>query len=110
MSKDNYRPVAILLSKLLERVMYNRVYDFLAKYDILINEQFGFRKSHSTSHGVLNLSNYVTNELDNGNFCLGIFMDLSKAFDTIDHKILLSKLHNYGVRGNPMLWFTDYLN
>ena len=69
------------------------------KYEILINEQFGFRKNHSTTHGVLNLSDYIIRELDNGNFCLELFMDLSKAFDTIDHHILLDKLFYYGVRG-----------
>ena len=108
---ENYRPVAILsiFSKLLEKVMYNRLFSFLEKYEILINEQFGFRKKHSTAHGVFDLSNYVVDELDKGNFCLGLFMDLSKAFDTIDHHILLDKLCYYGVRGVALDWFRSYL-
>ena len=107
----NYRPIALLpiFSKLLERLMYDRLYDFLTKNHILIPEQFGFRKNHSTSLSVINFTDNILQNMDKGNVCCGVFMDLSKAFDTIDHHILLKKLQFYGLRGLPLQWFRSYL-
>ena len=109
---ENYRPVALIsiFAKLLEKLMYNRLYDFLTIQNILIPVQFGFRKNHSTSLSVINFSDYILQELDKGKFCCGVFMDLSKAFDTIDHHILLKKLFLYGLRGIPLQWFQNYLH
>ena len=109
---SNYRPVALLsiFAKLLERLMYNRLYDFLTKQNILILEQFGFRKNYSTSLSVICFTDYILQEIDKGNYCCGVFMDLSKAFDTIDHHILLEKLYLYGIRGLPLQWFKSYLS
>ena len=109
---ENYRPVALIsiFAKLLEKLMYNRLYDFLTIHNILIPVQFGFRKNHSTSLSVLNFSDYILQELDKGIFCCGVFMDLCKAFDTIDHHILLKELFLYGLRGIPLQWFQNYLH
>ena len=109
---ENYRPVALLsiFAKLLERLMYNRLYEFLTKNNILIIEQFGFRKNYSTSLSIMCFSDYILQEINKGNFCCGVFMDLSKAFDTIDHHILLQKLYLYGIRGLPLQWFHSYLS
>ena len=109
---ENYRPVALLsiFAKLLERLMYNRLYEFLTKNNILIIEQFGVRKNYSTSLSIMCFSDYILQEIDKGNFCCGVFMDLSKAFDTIDHHILLQKLYLYGIRGLPLQWFHSYLS
>ena len=108
---DNYRPVALLsvFAKLLERLMYNRLYEFLTSKNILIPEQFGFRKNYSTSLSVICFTDYILQEMEKGNICCGVFMDLSKAFDTIDHHILLKKLYLYGIRGLPLQWFRSYL-
>ena len=107
----NYRPVSVLpcLSKILERLVYNRTYDFLSKHNILYNKQYGFRTNHSTYMAVLDFVNDISRAIDNGMYTIGIFMDLSKAFDTIDHNILLSKLYHYGFRGKTQEWFRNYL-
>jgi len=108
----NYRPVSVLpcLSKILERIVYNRAYDFLSKNEILFKKQYGFRTNHSTYMAVLDFVNEVSKAIDDDMYTIGIFMDLSKAFDTIDHGILLHKLYHYGFRGVSNDWFSNYLH
>ena len=90
---NNYRPVSLLcvISKVFEKVMYNRLIDFLETFAILNNSQFGFRKMHSTYMALMTLMNRLISSLDNDEYILGIFLDFSKAFDTVDHVILLKK-------------------
>ena len=79
--------------------------------NILTDNQFGFRKKYSTSLAIFNLTESALNEMEKGNFCIGLFMDMSKAFDTIiDHHILLNKLEYYGVRDVALQWFCSYLH
>ena len=108
---ENYRPIALLpiFSKILEKIVYKRLDAYLQLQNVLIPQQFGFRKKCSTSMGVLNVVNTAINAIDKGEYCIGIFLDLSKAFDTIDHTILLSKLQHYGIRGVALNWFENYL-
>ena len=109
---SNYRPISILpaFSKILERIVYNRLYDFLEKHNSLNPEQYGFRRSHSTDHALLKFYDCVSSALAAREHVIGVFMDLSKAFDTLDHSILLSKLCHYGVRGVAYQWFSSYLS
>ena len=82
---------------------------FLEKYNIIYNYQFGFRKKHSTEQAILELTDKLKSAIDNRQLTCGLFLDFSKAFDTVNHKILLEKLQKYGIRGVPLQWFTSYL-
>ena len=103
----NYRPISVLpaISKLLEKFVYYRFYPFLSKFNILSNCQYGFRRNHSTSHAVTDLEDKIISAITLNKHAIGIYMDLSKAFDIVDHTIILFKLEYYGVRGTPLLWF-----
>ena len=106
---NNYRPVSLLcsLSKVFEKIMYNRLIEFLDKHSLLFSFQFGFRKFHSTYMAMMR--DKLTKYLDNGDFIFGVFLDLSKAFDAVDHDILVRKLSYYGIRENVLAWFQSYL-
>ena len=95
---ENYRPVSTLpiFGKIFEKIIYNRLYKFLLSKNILSGSQFGFRKGHSTGHAIHNSVNIIRDAHKNNKHVIGLFIDLSKAFDTLDHKILLKKLDNYG--------------
>ena len=89
--------------------MYSRLSKFLDKSDCLYKKQFGFRNSHSTSHALISITEEIRKALDNNEFSCGVFLDFQKAFDTVNHKILIDKLHHYGVRGVTLSWFELYL-
>ena len=107
MKFNNYQPVSLLniLSKIFEKAMYSRLIDFLETQKIIIQQQFGFRKHHSTYMALMILVDKLTKALENGEYVLGVFLDFSKAFDTVDHNILISKLYHLGIRGVALEWF-----
>lgn len=108
---NNYRPISILptFSKILERVMNNRLNCFLEKFCLLSESQFGFRSKKSTTDAVHELTNYIVTNLDNQNKVIVIFLDIAKAFDTVSVSTLLEKLERMGVRGVALDLFADYL-
>ena len=107
----NYRPISKLpcFSKMLERAMHNRLQLFLDKSSVLYDRQFGFRKNYSTIHAITEVVDNLTANIDKRLSTIGVFLDLSKAFDTIKHDILLDKLAYYGIRGITLDWFKSYL-
>ena len=80
------------------------------KAEILYQDQFGFRKNHSTETAIISLTQKITEAIENKKFTIGIFLDLSKAFDTVDHSTLLDKLEYYGIRGITLKWFKSCLS
>ena len=109
---SNYRPIYILprLSKIFEKLIHSRIYQFLEENEVIYNCQFGFRQSHSTIHAVQTAITSVVSSLNDSRQSMGIFVDFSKAFDTIKHEILLSKLNHYGIRGIALELICDYLS
>ena len=108
---ENYRPISTLpvFGKIFEKVIYSRLYSFLTSQNTLYENQFGLRKSHSTSHAINYSVSHIKRELEKKNYVLGIFIDLSKAFDTIDHKQMIYKLNHYGIRGTTNDLLKSYL-
>ena len=98
---QNYRPISLLpiYSKIVEELLYTRMYSFLEKNKLLNQNQFGFRQNHSTSHTLINLTETIKRQLDGKKLVAGVFIDLEKAFDTVNHSILCNKLKHYGFRG-----------
>ena len=109
---ENYRPISVLpcLSKVLERIMHTQITDYFIKQNLFYDHQYGFRHSHSTELATLELIDRIINCMDNKEIPLAIFLDLSKAFDTIDHKILLHKLKYYGIIGKSLALVENYLS
>ena len=104
---SNYLPISFLsnIEKILEKLIYNRLYTFLNNNNIIYNLQFGFRQQYSTSHALINITENIRKPLDDRNVGCGIFVDLQKAFDTVDHQMLSAKLNHYGIRGVSNDWF-----
>ena len=109
---NNYRPISLLpsISKIFERIVYNQLYSYFIDNNLLYTSQYGFRVNHSTEFAILELINRIHEYLDSNLNPISIFMDLSKAFDTIDHQILLNKLEKYGIADIELKWFTTYLH
>ena len=109
---SNYRPISLLsnIEKILKKLMHKRLYAFLDYNNIIYDLQLGFRQQYSTSHVLINITENIRKALDDGNIGCGVFVDMQKAFDTIDHQILLAKLSHYGVRGVSNDWFKSHLS
>jgi len=108
---NNYRPISILpiFSKIVESIVKKQLISFLDKFDILLETQYGFRKKYNSKLALADLISTIADNMDEGFITFGVFIDLKKAFDTIDHDILLHKLTHYGIRGLPLQWFRSYL-
>ena len=107
----NYRPISLLsvFSKIFEKLIYLRIYSFLTKNNLISNKQFGFRSGYSTNHALVSITERIKSLLDDTQFVCGIFIDLEKAFDTVNHDILCNKLNYYGLRGNVNKLIQSYL-
>ncbi|XP_065640435.1 uncharacterized protein LOC136073028 [Hydra vulgaris] len=106
----NYRPISVLpvFSKILERIMYNRIYIYFIDNKLLYKNQFGCQRNSSTEHAIFQVTRSIADSFKNSQFTLGIFIDLSKAFDTVNHHILIKKLESYGTKDKTLNWFKSY--
>ena len=109
---SNYRPISVLpiVSKIIERAVHDQLYEYMSNVGLLSNCQSGFRPNHSTSTTLLDVQDYILKNMDTGYATGVLFIDLKKAFDTVNHDILIRKLEQYGINGNELLWFKSYLN
>jgi len=107
----NYRPISVLpfFAKIFEKLMYERLSNFLDKTNVIYPSQHGFQAGRSPSMPLLSIQDKISEAIENNEYSLGVFFDLAKAFDTVNHNILLKKLNNYGIRGVQLEWFASYL-
>ena len=108
----NYRPISLLsnINKIIEKLMHFRMQVYLEKHKMIYNLQFGFREKHSTNHAIIGMIEKIQQAMKNKQLAVGIFIDLQKAFDTVNHDILLDKLNHYGIKGISNRWFRSYLS
>ena len=107
----NYRPISLLsqFSKIIEKLFVERLDKFIDKHHLLSKHQYGFRTNRSTTMAVVELVENISTSINKNEYMVGVFIDLQKAFDTIDHNILLKKLYRYGIRGIALSWLKSYL-
>jgi hypothetical protein len=111
-SCDNYRPISLVssISKILEKAVANRLVNHLTGNNLLYEHQYGFLKGKSTEQNLIHLINSIGQAINEDKYCIGIFLDLKKAFDVVSHDILLKKLEKMGIRGTTLQWFKSYLS
>jgi hypothetical protein len=111
-SCDNYRPISLVktLSKILEKIVQISLVNHLELNNLLYKHQYGFLRARSTEHNLIHVINNIGQALNDGNYAIGVFLDLRKAFDVCDHNILLAKLIKYGINGSTLDWFKSYLS
>ena len=109
---NNYRPISLLyiFDKIIEKIMHKHLFAFLEYHNILFQNQFGFQRNNSTVYALVQITEIIKESIDKGKYGCGIFIDLRKAFDTVNHGILLKKLEHYGIRDNMLDWFQSYLS
>ena len=112
MVASNYRPISLLpiFSKVFEKLMHTRVMSFLKTKNILYPKQFGFQKGIGTEHAIIDITAKIIDAFENNETPCCVFLDFAKAFDTVNHDILLKKLNYYGIRGETLQWFQSYLH
>ena len=108
----NYRPISLLsnINKIFEKLVFSRVFSFLDKNNSIYNLQYGFRPKYSTNHALIHITERIMDSLDHGKIVGGVFVDFQKAFDTVNHGVLVNKLDHYGIRGPMKDWFSSYLS
>ena len=111
LESNNYRPISLIsnISKIIEKLVHKRLNSFLESNSLFYEQQFGFRNNHSTNHALIQITEKIRQALDKNEYACGTFIDLQKAFDTVNHEILLKKLEHYGIRGIPNNWFRSFL-
>ena len=109
---SNYRPISLLPlpGKLLEKIVHMKISNYLEINEILCDKQNGFRKERSSVHSIVNLTDSLLNAINNNETCMALFIDLKKAFDTINHNIPIQKLEYIGIKGGLLLWISNYLH